>query len=440
MKLTRYRFEPIVVVLVAVAALSTVNLAGPQDRTRYELARRIVLYHTLTVEPDLFDRATFDGRSFSDKAPGMSLLAVPVFELERVAGIARAPADWRSEGDLSLWLVRILTSGVLFLVAVVLVGRVAESLSPGSGAITAATFGTATLAAPLAPTLFEHDAAAALAFAGFVLAWRADDRVRRLVFAGLCAGLAVLFQYATLLIGLVLAAYCARRGLRRVGWFALGALPPALALGAYDAAAFGSPFHLSYRYVANRYAERQHHGFFGIGVPTLGGLRDVLAGNKGPLVTSPVVVAAAVGIWLLWRRGRRPEALVVIVVTLLFLALDAGYFLPYGGHSPGPRFLVPALPFLLLGLPLALERYRTPTLVLASASVLLMTADAVTWSVRPPDDRSWLPTRSEIAKTVWTWLGLNRDAGAAVVLAAAAGAVAVGVLAVRKRDSVDAHA
>ena len=43
--------------LVALAALPVVNLAGPQDRTRFELTRHIALYQTLTIEPGFYDRA-----------------------------------------------------------------------------------------------------------------------------------------------------------------------------------------------------------------------------------------------------------------------------------------------------------------------------------------------------------------------------------------------
>ena len=53
----------------------------------------------------------------------MSFLAVPAYELERVVGIAKAPHDWETKGDPSLWLIRVLTSGVLFLVSVFIVGR-----------------------------------------------------------------------------------------------------------------------------------------------------------------------------------------------------------------------------------------------------------------------------------------------------------------------------
>ena len=420
-----YRYEPLVLLLVALASLAVVNLTGPQDRTRYELTRHVVLYDTLTVEPGLFDRAVYGGRSYSDKAPGMSFAAIPVYEVERLLGVAKAPGGWQSEGDLSLWGIRIATSGLFFLLATFLVGRTAEALVPRTGAVTAAVFGTATIAAPLAPTLFEHDAAGFWAFLGFVLAWR-QRRPAMLAAAGLAAGIAVLFEYSTALIALAVVVYVAVRERSRVGWFLLGGVPAALALGAYDRAAFGSPFHLSYRYVANRYAEAQRHGFFGIGLPTLHGLADVLVVDRGLLVLSPVLAAAAAGLVLMGRRGYRGEALLAGAVTVVFIASDAGYFLPYGGQTPGPRFVAAALPFLCLGLPFALERFRGAVLALAAASIVLTTGNAVTWGVRKEGDR-WYPGHgfSDLSKTVWVWLGVNRIAGAGIVLLCALGALAV---------------
>jgi len=82
-----YRLEPLVLALVALAALPPISLTGPQDRTRYELTRHIALHGTIRLENTLFDRALYKGRTYSDKAPGMSFLAVPWFELERGLGI-----------------------------------------------------------------------------------------------------------------------------------------------------------------------------------------------------------------------------------------------------------------------------------------------------------------------------------------------------------------
>ena len=425
-----YRFEPLVIVLVALAALPILNVTGPQDITRYELTRHLVQHGTLTVERGLFDRAEFGGRTYSDKAPGMSFLAVPAFELERVVGVAKPPYEWRADGDRSLWLIHVLTSGLLFLAAVVVVGRLAERIAPGTGAASAATFGVATLAMPLAPSFFEHDSAAALGIGAFALAHR--GRAPRLALAGLCAGTAVLFQYATALVVVALAAYCVWLFGRAVLWYLLGAVPPVIALGAYDWVAFGSPFHLSYRYVANPFTERQHHGFFGIAVPTLDGLHTVLVGNRGLLVFSPVTVAAAVGLVLLWRRGARPDALLAGAITIAFVLLTAGYFVPYGGNSPGPRFLVPALPFLALGLPLALRRFPWTTVTLATISVGATVVQAVSWSIRSYKSTSWIPKRTDITKTLWTSITPSLGGGALIVLCSALAALAVGVFALRR--------
>jgi hypothetical protein len=355
----------------------------------------------------------------------MSFLAVPAYEVERLVGVARAPSGWQSEGDLSLWGVRVATSGLLFLLATFLVGRTAEALVPRTGAVTAVVFGAATIAAPLAPTFFEHDASGCFAFLAFVLAWR-QRRAAMLAAAGLAAGVAVLFDYSAGLIVLALAVYVAVRARARIGWFLLGGLPAALALGAYDRAAFGSPFHLSYSYEAGPLAHQQRTGFLGIGMPSLSGIDQTLFVDRGALVFSPVLVACVVGLVLMFRRGYRGEAVVAGFVVVALTLADAGYFLAYGGGTPGPRFLAASIPFLCLGLPFALERFRRTVLALAVVSIVLTTGDAVTWGVRKEHDR-WYPGHgfSDLSKTVWVWFGVNRIVGAGIVLLCALGAFAL---------------
>jgi hypothetical protein len=98
---------------------------------------------------------------------------------------------------------------------------------------------------------------------------------------------------------------------------------------------------------------------------------------------------------LLWRRGIRAEAAVCIAVTVLFLFANMAYFEPYGGDSPGPRFLVPALPFLALGLTEAYHRLLIPTALLALWSVSLTTFDGLTWGMLNKLFYRWAPN------TIW---------------------------------------
>ena len=70
---------------------------------------------------------------------------------------------------------------------------------------------------------------------------------------------------------------------------------------------------------------------------------DLLFAGRGLLVLTPIVVMAVVGV-VLMRRGHRAEAQHDPRGRGRLLRLQLGYWLPFGGGTPGPRFLIPALP------------------------------------------------------------------------------------------------
>jgi hypothetical protein len=424
MTLRSYPREWLVLALVALATLPILNPVNTQDVSRLALTNSILLRGDVDIDPYRHltgDRSYYRGHWYSDKAPGVSIVALPLVAALRVLDRARG-ADlgfpvWRRATH--LWLIRLWVSGLPFLALVFLVGRVAEGLAPRTGAATAVTFGLGTMLGSLAPTTFGHVPAAVLLFGAFVVATRASS-ARAWAAVGLLAGFAVLFEYPAALAALLVAAYAARRGgVRALAAVGVGAIPPAVSLGAYDQLAFGSPFRLSYSYVANAYTEKQHSGLFGIGTPSARGAWFVLLDGHGLLLVSPVVVAAAVGLVLLARRNR-DEAVVAGAIVAAFVIYTAGYFLPNGGTSPGPRFVTPALPFLALGLPLAFSRWRWPTAALAAISLAVASFDEITWSIANTLRLDVWP------KTLWSRAGVPTREGALLLLVAvvAAGAVA----------------
>ncbi len=433
----RPRHELLLLVLVAAAALAVVLPTGAQDVSRMCLTRALVHLHVSADEclAGAVDQASHGGHLYSDKAPGVSALSVPAAAIVRLPPPSRFP----SAGDLRLWAVRMSTGGIALILCAFLVGRVAEGLAPGWGGASLVTLALGTVASALAASSFGHVPAAALAFGAFVLAWS-----RRPFLAGLAAGLAVLVEYEAGLVALSIGVYVLLAGRQAAARYLLGLIPGLALLGAYDWAAFGSPFHLSYRYVAPEFAAEQSAGFFGVHVPTLHGLHLVFVGDRGLLVDSPVLVAAAFGLALLWRRGRRAEASLCAFVTCAFLVLNSGYFLPYGGDSPGPRFLIPALPFLAVGLALAYAARPVVTAVLAVASVVPSTAIALTWPAAANSGMGYRgsvwreigefvahgsasPIASWTQSSLLTSAGLGRLGSAGIATGCAAAALAIGL-------------
>ena len=169
-----------------------------------------------------------------------------------------------------------------------------------------------------------------------------------------------------------------------------GSVPAALLL-LYNQWAFGSVTHFSYEYAVAETGETGHdvlgandQGFFGIGRPSAHAFVDILASPRGLLVVTPICMLALVGIALRWRQSRG-EAALLGSITVLFFLYNAGYTLniggPFGGDTPGPRFLVAAIPFLML--PVGLAAARLPgaaiALVLISGgTMLLATGNAAT--------------------------------------------------------------
>ena len=368
----------LILAAVAAAGLMPFHHVADQDRSRFCLTRALIRAH-LSVGPCIsssVDKSLYNGRLYSNKAPGMSVAAVPAY---LVAAAIDGEPDHGLPSGRWMWFLRVTTAGAAFVALGFLLWSLGEALRPGAGASTAVA---GTLAMPLlafAATAYDQVPAAALLLGSFAAAWRG-----RSLAAGLAAGAAFLVEYQSGVAWAILLVYVAVRGARPAARYLAGSLPFLVALGAYDWAAFGAPWRNPLSYSDNSFGAAHNYGLLGIHLPTLHGLSLVFIGQKGVLVTTPLVLVAAAGVVLMLRRHPL-EALVCASITSAYVVAEAGYFDPYAGFSPGPRYLFPALPLLALGLPFAFERWRRVTWALVVVSAVASVAVTLTWALGSND-------------------------------------------------------
>jgi hypothetical protein len=248
-------------------------------------------------------------------------------------------------------------------------------------------------------------------------------RIGRVALAGLLAGFAITTEYPLAIIAGIVGLYALVRGdvIRRGLSYAAGVIAGVVPLAAYNLWAFGALTHNSYADAVKVQGISGHavlglndSGFFGIGMPSMHSLGLLLFAPRGLLVASPVLALGVAGTLLLYRRGRRAEALTIGAVAIAFLLYNSGYYLPFGGGSPGPRFLIPMLPFLAVPLALAFRRFPAITLALAVPSTMLMVVATATHPLIGSDGSGDWANMLDVASfehTVATILGAGNGWG-----------------------------
>ena len=402
-----------------------------------------------TVPPWTVDDFIYKGENYSALAPGTPFLALPFLGVAFT--IYGGYTSWGPSIPLSETFVALMGAGAACLVY--LMGRMFFRRS--TSALLALTFAFSTISWPFATYFFQSDVSAFFVLLTAYFALRSSrapgpGTVASLL-SGLAAGVAFSVDYvnAVLLPFVVIYLLISKRSSkasmgRSVFAFIMGALPGLAAIAAYNYAIFGDPFTTTEQYFNGRSSV-----FASFTNPIYSGLElDLFSFSRGLFTYSPILALGVMGYFdALLGKGNRRETLLLLGMFLCILLPYSAWYQPDGGVGFGPRFLVAAIPFLLIPAGYILESIRGKPLlgVYAAliAGVVINGLGALVSAIPPETPSNVSPLTDTIIPrlvvgnlNVW-WIG---DVGpywplAAAALIASAAAIPIGWYEIaRRRD------
>lgn len=345
----------------------------------------LVIKHTLRIDDYIDytgDRALIDGHYYSEKAPAMSVAALPAFALTVWGQQARGiDPDSKPARRWSEWTATAGSIGILAALGGVAFFALTEARL---GTLTAviATFGLflGSITWPYAASLFAH--AGTIGLVAIAL-WGTLGAKHRDVLAGLAAGFAAASEYPAILPGAVLGLCLGTIDLRRMLRYGLATLPAVALILLNNYAISGSPFKLSYG--LNPLFPELTTGTYGFNAPNFDAIPAVLFSEyRGLLFWNPVLLMAVPGFIALWKADRRIAAVVAISTGLVLLQV-ASFYTWFGGNAVGPRYLSPVIPLIGMAAAYGIKRFPEMGLILAAISITLM-AMVVSVAIDPPAD------------------------------------------------------
>ena len=339
-------------------------------------------YHTNTT-----DKAVSGGHYYSDKAPGAVALALPAFAATsivlRAIGVeANSQASWLATS----WMACVFSQALPAAVGgALLFSWLSQFVARRAALATVLALFLGSLPLPYSTSLFSHAGVIGLLS---IAMWamnlfglqRSNTRTgnsKRMVLAGVCAGLALASEFSSGLVVMGFVGYVCVRRQGGVQPFVMGMLPPLLLIPIYSWLTIRTPFAIPYSYQATCLA--MNEGLYAIKMPDFENLwRLLFSPTRGLVFWTPFLLLAIPGMLRLPSTCPGSQWLFYYIPLLHCLVISGRVWDWEAGPTLSARYFAPILPLLAILCALGVERWPRLGLVLGMYSIGIVTFATLT--------------------------------------------------------------
>jgi hypothetical protein len=367
-----------------------VHWVGWNENSRFDLTRAIVEEGRIEIESyhnNTGDRSYYNEHYYSDKPPGVSFLASPVYAVlysilgsgdakdfiteEFNKAVIQIPYFESLEVQLSKILLVVIFSSLPGALSVIILYKILGKFKVKGRLFVSILYGLSTLIFPWSSVFFGITLATFLGLLGFYLIYNSESK-RNYLIAGILLGMSIVTDYLMIPLSFLLILFIKRPKFLKL--YLLGLLIGASPLLIYNFSIFGNPLNLTASYMdkdvwiaPQLFSQKPVDNVLVL-------LQILFYPYRGLFFYHPVYIFSLLGLYFFYKSWKR-EAILIFLLFFSYVVINACVASWWGGTSFGLRYLLPSSPFLMIPLGVFFDKARKNKFLISIflISVLLST-------------------------------------------------------------------